>query len=588
MPDEQQFLQLDPAVRELLTNAQAINPDIPDLAPEDLNEQAAARQQSEFARRYLSRDIDAESRQRSREELPKNRVLRALFGMGEGVRKYNDPKFETAEERTYNRMMNEYAKQAPVLQRDLSAFEATNARIDAKRQDLALKTAKAKNEFNLGMQGVLQKYAVQLQRDKLLQQKVLESISKTKNLDVATRLKNLEAVFTEATGTKMGTAGSDVQRAYMGVNSPELASGVEKIRASDAFKSVLGKLAVQAGKQASAGQGYTTSSQRTAITKDANGQIVPYTATNTTTKTPVGGGGQAGANLDRFLSALKGNATVPPAGAKGGVGGTESLVSPPQGASPVKRLLNPPEKITSGLAPGQAPPKAAELAAQAPASGVRFGKPFGPKKALSPAVEAYRGLNTELRGSLDKMIANLTNPANREHFATVMGPGQDFMEVLPRFRSFTARDTPQRQAEKELLADASKVGWGTALKYSGKAINTNEQKALDMMFLQMTKNKMAIVDKDFEAVGKLIQQRLMASVLDYKMDQMARLGGESDENWAKVREMDFSTDVQKAGARLLNKWRGKKQITADDFAIEKIAPGKLGSKSRKWLEEFSK
>lgn len=584
--DEQQLSQLDPAVRELLTNAQAINPDIPDLTPEDLNEQAAARQQSEFARRYLSRDIDAESRQRSREELPKNRVLRALLGMGEGVRKYNDPKFETAEERTYNRMMNEYAKQAPVLQRDLSAFESTNARMDAKRQDLALKTAKAKNEFNLGMQGVLQKYAVQIQRDPLLQKKVLESVAKTKNLDAATRLRTLEGDILEATGAKAAPATKELQQAYLSTKDPSLAAGVEKIKASDALRSVMGKLAVQAGKQASAGQGYTTSTQRTSITKDANGQIVPYTATNTTTKTPVGGGGQAGANLDRFLSALSGNAAVPPAGAKGGVGGTESIVSPPQAG--VKRLLNPPEKITSGLTPGQAPPKAIELAAQAPASGVRFGKPFGPKKAASPAVEAYRGLNTELRGSLDKMISNLTNPANREHFATVMGPGQDFMEALPRYRSYTSRDTAQRQAEKELLADASKVGWGTALKYSGKAINTNEQKALDMMFLQMTKNKMAIVDKDFEAVGKLIQQRLMASVLDYKMDQMARLGGESDENWAKVREMDFSTEVQKAGAKLLNKWRGKQQITADDFAIEKIAPGKLGSKSRKWLEEFSK
>jgi hypothetical protein len=610
----------NPLIAALQSRIAEAEAPVAELTPDEQAESQSASEQSALARKYFSRDIIGEARKMAEDELPKNRFLRALVGMGEGAAQYYNPKtFKSREDRAFERLDKDFQRRGPVLQRDLAAYEGTAARNEQKRLDRQAKLQIADQKDRAEAQKLLLQNAKFLADDPVRKAKVEALISSSEFQKSKTKARDLENAFMAENGAKMGAAPTNAMAALMVKKNPELGAAIETQKDKDTFRKFLAGTAGKAindmgvKRSVSYTPGITTIKNVNGVDMEVDSQPVVRTSERGGTTSPeskallnlflqrFGGQSNPGgvANAPGILggsAASEGLPTVPSGRAERGAGsgspltGLQSATAVPSPGAPVAQRR--------GDKPSTNTPSRAQLAQVAARSGVpaptTAGLATGGKLKIRPLTDAQgkpmsltkeqdTRMGIDLQGALDSSIDILSgsDPEARGVFEKQMYPTKaGFWARVPGLRgelepqrevdmgdwSRTKDPVKQRayQRYKQLVANTAKAQWETAIQASGKAINKGEAEFINQILISLggTDNKY-IEDSPEQAMSKLVRQRLAIGALNLKMSAVKN--GASD---AMVGNLNLAGDMETAANRIMEKYKKGQRITAEDFRPE--------------------
>lgn len=352
----------NPLIAALQSRIAEAEAPVAELTADEQEEARAASEQSALARKYFSRDIISEARKMAEDELPKNRFLRALVGMGEGAAQYYNPKtFKSREDRAFDRLDKDFQRRGPVLQRDLAAYEGTAARNEQKRLDRQTKLQIADQKDRAEAQKLLLQNAKFLADDPVRKAKVEALISSSEFQKSKTKARDLENAFMAENGFKMGTATGKMTEAGARLGNRRLADQMDQ----DAYKSGLDKMLFGAGGSilknaatpARSRTSSTSGSTRLVKLPDGTGAEVDFPGTTTTSTS--GGGGMSEMGRSLLQNIFSRGAGAP--GSEGGVAAALGLPPVPSGRAERGAGLSSPltglQSGTGGQSPGAGTPQ---------------------------------------------------------------------------------------------------------------------------------------------------------------------------------------------------------------------------------------
>ena len=575
MPDERQ------AILELLGKMPEVTASQVSLDPAELENQRQTEAQMLLARKFLGRDLRAEAQAEAEAARPKSKLGKILEGFGQGVLYAQNPKYQDKRERTFGELTQEYNRVAPVLQRDISAYEGNQARLQSKREELASKQNAEALKFRTNAAKLLLDNAELVQRDPEVAAKVRQLDAQAGKLGAEAALTQLQKTFAERNGVLMGKASSKATDAQLGLGNQQIQNAM---RGNEAFTQGLGAMrdVLKGAARGGGASGAKTRSSESWRYQNINGQMVLMPSGSTST-TSGGGGGQSPAQTQQLMDLV---------GKTFGTGSVQPFGETAQQPSGLQRVLGLPAQAGTSASVSPTPMSTAGPTAQVerPVPRIVGDAPTKPmtvtEKANADAHEAMKQhADTALYILSDK---DLKTGLDDRMGDTLGGPTVSWLRRTKRgWLGTRGMDAKYDQAMDTLVQSAVENLWEKVADKSGKTVNPGELRFGESSTVRLNKDKTGILDNPDAVVNKLIGQRIFVAVQELKNQVFNKTKGDEEDKKAAVRGIgDLTEAMRNYQLYLFNQWQQNKRISSEDFDVKKILPHMLGSPAERELHKY--